>query len=274
MIDLVVIGLGLIGGSVALAAKQRGARVVGIDVAPASDAAARGGVSESIDAADEPAVQSAVRQAELVVLCTPVRAIMRALPGILEHARVATDCGSTKREIARVAAASARAGRFVPGHPMAGGPEGGLAHARADLFEERSWIICPEASEPDAVAVVERLITELGARAVRMSAAEHDRAVALTSHVPQLVASALTLLSQQRGASPAEGPAFTSATRVAGGPASMWQDIFETNADEVADALEALCQALSRVRQGLATDAHAIAALELLQAARAIRRAR
>jgi prephenate dehydrogenase len=101
-----------------------------------------------------------------------------------------------------------------------------------------------------------------------MSAADHDRAVALTSHVPQLLASVLTVLAARRGAFGAAGPAFASATRVAGGAANMWKDIFETNADEIADALRELSAALTTVADGLQSVEPARAALELLTDAR------
>ena len=214
----------------------------------------------------------AVREADMVIFATPVGAICSALPGVLEHARLVTDCGSTKRAIAAVAAASPRRGRFVPGHPMAGRPGSGLAQATAELFQGRRWIVCGEASEADAIDQVERLIREVGAEPVRLTAEEHDRAVALTSHVPQIVASALKVLAARRNAELAAGPGFASATRVAGGSDAMWSDIFATNRDEVARALRELCGELEQSAADLELGNDApTRVLELLASARALR---
>src|SRR5207237_479272 len=108
-------------------------------------------------------------------------------------AQVITDCGSTKRSICARVAGLPRARRFVPSHPMAGGPEGGSGLARADLFEGQTWLICPENADPDALERVEELVGLVGAKSVHISVAAHDRAVAFTSHAPQLLASALSV---------------------------------------------------------------------------------
>src|SRR5262245_60946676 len=118
-----IVGLGLIGGSLGLALKRKvaGLQVIGVDFAALHAArAARGAADEFVDAADDAAVLRAAESADLVVLATPVSAVIRALPGMLERAQLVTDCGSTKRAIAAAAADSARRARFVPGHPMAG----------------------------------------------------------------------------------------------------------------------------------------------------------
>jgi prephenate dehydrogenase len=155
---------------------------------------------------------------------------------------------------------------------MAGAPEGGIEHARAGLFRERRWLICPEGSDLDAVGAVEELVRRLGAEPVRLDASAHDRAVALTSHATQLVASALASVALEAGADVAAGPAFEGATRVAGGPAEMWGDILGTNAHDVADALAALGRELETVRVGLAQPVPDIrAALALLGRARRLR---
>ena len=177
---------------------------------------------------------------DLLVLATPVKAIAALLPAALESGAIVTDCGSTKRYLARHAAGLNNIGRFVPGHPMAGRPVGGFAHATADLFEDRSWILCPAKSEPSATNEVVRLVRSLGAQVVTMTVDEHDRAVALTSHLPQLLASCLQNRARQEGVEAAAGPGFRSATRVAGGPATIWADILESNWDEVQRAWNGL----------------------------------
>jgi prephenate dehydrogenase len=275
MTRIAVIGLGLIGGSLALALRSRraGVEVCGIDQ-PATLASemARKAAQSLIDVADAPRVDAAVSNADLVVFATPVRTICSALPGALERARLVTDCGSTKRAIAAAADTSPRRRRFVPGHPMAGRPGSGIERATPDLFEGQRWIVCAEASDEDAVEAVEGVIREVGAEPVRMTAEEHDRAVALTSHVPQLVASALKVLAARRNAELAAGPGFASATRVAGGSDAMWADIFATNREEVASALRELAGELEQSALDLENRADAPArVLELLAAARALR---
>jgi prephenate dehydrogenase len=153
---------------------------------------------------------------------------------------------------------------------MAGAPEGGIDLARPDLFRDRRWILCPDESDQDAVEIVEGLVRQVGAMPVRMTAAEHDRAVALTSHVTQLVSSALAAVALEGGAEPALGPAFEGATRAAGGPERMWDDILATNADAVAAGLEGIVHELERVRASLTKDPpDTAAALALLARARA-----
>jgi prephenate dehydrogenase len=270
-----IVGLGLIGGSLALALKRRypELRIVACDL---PEVLHSGGVralaAETVPIADAARRRAAWSQVELVVLATPVGVIVQLLPEILALAPVVTDCGSTKRAIVACVEESPERGRFVPGHPMAGQPEGGLHNARADLYENRSWILCPEHSLPQAVASVRSVIAAVGAHPVEMTANDHDRAVALTSHVPQLLASALATLAAQTGAEPAAGPAFASATRVAGGSEAMWGDIFRTNADAIAAALQELLRELEGSARGLAADpADTRPALELLSQARKLR---
>ncbi|GMV16862.1 MAG: prephenate dehydrogenase/arogenate dehydrogenase family protein [Polyangiaceae bacterium] len=273
---LCVVGFGLIGGSIAAASRARrpGARVVAVDAsAVLASASVRALSDERVDASDGPAVERALAAADLAVLAAPVSAIEAELGRALAHARLVTDCGSTKRAIVASAESSVRRGRFVPGHPLAGGPSGGADAARADLFEGQRWILCPEAADADAFARVEAFVRALGATPVTMSAAEHDRAVALTSHVPQLLASALVVLSERRRAGAAEGPGFAGATRVAGGNPAVWRDILVTNADEIASALAELGAELSRVAGDLSR-ADPNAALALIESARAAQRSR
>jgi prephenate dehydrogenase len=251
---VVVVGLGLLGGSFALALREldAGARVVAVDrPAVLERPAAQKAAQELLDTADAAGVNAAVESADLVLLATPVTAIVSLLPDLVGRSRIVTDCGSTKRAIARAVEGSPRRGRFVPGHPMAGAPEGGIDLARPDLFRGRRWILCPEQSDADAVEEVARLVARLGAVVVRLTAAEHDRAVALTSHVTQLVASALAAVAFESGAEPAVGPAFERTTKAAGGPEQIWDDILATNADAVAAGLGEIAAELERARVGL-----------------------
>lgn len=272
---LAIVGFGLIGGSVALAARERGlaSRIVGIDRAEVvSLPDATRAADELVDAADETRVRAALGASELTVVATPVGAIEAMIGEVLEASDVVTDCGSTKRAILSSAKGSPRRKRFVPGHPMAGHPQGGIMRARADLFVGRPWLLCPEGADVDAVVRVESLVRGVGAEPLRLSAEDHDRAVALTSHVPQILASALTVLADSRHAEVAAGPAFESATRVAGGGEAMWRDILATNADEVSAVLEALGAELETVARGLRQKPADLGpALRLLERARAAR---
>ncbi len=250
---VVIVGFGLIGGSLSLALRRSGrVHVTAIDRAPVLERPeARAAADHHLPLEETEALKVALERSDVTVLAVPVGTIVRLVPWSLSHAPVVTDCGSTKREIAAAAAEHARARFFVPGHPMAGLPDGGIENARGDLFEGRSWILSPGASEPSAYQAVRDLLGLTGARLVELTPEEHDRAVALTSHLPQLLASGLLTLADAPSARAAMGPAFERATRAAGGPESMWSDIFETNADEVARAAEALSVELSRIAQGL-----------------------
>jgi prephenate dehydrogenase len=238
--------LGLIGGSMSRAIREHlpHVRIVGIDREQALGAATASALADLyVSEHDEASVIQAFGGSDLVLLATPVSGIKRWLGQALEHAAWVTDCGSTKREIAQAAAAAKRGTHFVPGHPMAGAgarrPE-----ARADLFQGQSWILCPDQVDPAALIAVEALILRVGARPVRMSAVAHDRAVALTSHAPRLVASALSALVARDGAFAAAGPAFERLVHGAGGSAEMWHDVLASNGDEVARALRLLSSEL------------------------------
>lgn len=248
-----IVGFGLIGGSLSLALRRSGnVHVTAIDRAPVLERAeAQAAADEHLSLEQTEALRETLERSDVTVLAVPVGTIVRLLPWSLTHAPVVTDCGSTKRDIAHAAAEHARGAFFVPGHPMAGLPDGGIENARADLFEGRAWIVSPDRAEPAAVQSVRELLALTGAHLVELSPEAHDRAVAITSHLPQLLASALLTLADEQSARPAMGPAFERATRAAGGPESMWSDIFETNADEVARAVEALCKELSAVAVAL-----------------------
>lgn len=264
-----VVGLGLIGGSLARAVRQElpGLRLIGIDRASVIERARGQGLADRyLSEQDEAGVAQAFAGSDLVFLAVPVAAIRRWLGAALRHSACVTDCGSTKREIALAARGSEGAARFVPGHPMAGAgaSQGG---ASPELFKGRPWILCPEGTEPTALAAVEELVSRIGARPVRMTAAEHDRAVALTSHLPRLVASALTALAHRENAFAAAGPAFERLTQGAGGSAEMWGDVLATNADEVARALRQVLQELELCARDLEATNGVERSLEVLAAA-------
>jgi prephenate dehydrogenase len=155
---------------------------------------------------------------------------------------------------------------------MAGLPEGGVEYASADLFVKRRWILCPENSAPSSLMRVEGLVRKVGAEPVSMTAADHDKAVALTSHVPQVLASVLRATATELGADVAAGPGFASATRVAGGSPEIWDDIFESNADEVSWALLRVIDELQIIAEELGgSPANTAAVMQLLGRARVAR---
>jgi prephenate dehydrogenase len=250
-VRLTVLGLGLVGGSVARAAVRAGWHVrAWTPSGEGPQAAARDG----IEPAD--AIADAVAGAELVVLAAPPLACLQLIDTLSADARpwlgadtVVTDVASTKAAIVD----RGRAGglRFVGGHPLAGRETTGYAASDPDLFVDRPWVIVPpEPGDAVAEARVEALVAACRARPVRMPAAEHDRAVAAISHLPLLLSAALT-------ESIVEAPGWTAAralaaggwasmTRLARGDAEMGAGILATNAGEVAARLETLLVVLDR----------------------------
>jgi prephenate dehydrogenase len=248
---LAVVGTGLIGTSVALAAGRTGTSCRGFDSDPAvlARAAARGSVESASSLAE------AVANAELVVVAVPVGAAPSVVQEVLDAAgsdTVVTDVASTKRPFA-----SFENPRFVPGHPVAGGATGGPARAAADLFDEATWFLAPnDASAAESVALVERFVSSLGARTVRTDAAAHDRLLALTSHLPHALANLLMLRVAEAAAEDDAPLAFAGAslremTRLAGANPSVWSDIFLGNADEIAAALTGLRASLDELERAL-----------------------
>jgi prephenate dehydrogenase len=267
MKHVTVFGLGLIGGSVALGLRARGVTVAAVDRPEVLDfEVARAAADERIDTQDEERVREVLGRTDLVVLAVPVGVVAALLPHVLRCASTVTDCGSTKRVVMEAASRLSGAARFVGGHPMAGLPQSGLLTARPELFQDRSWIVCAGQANQDRVARVERFARLLGAVPIRMTPEQHDRAVALTSHVPQVLASLLTVLAARGDMARAAGPAFERATRTAGGAESMWRDVFVTNADEVARTLRTVSTELNQIAAALEADPADLGALLALLA--------
>jgi prephenate dehydrogenase len=270
---LAVVGTGLVGTSVALAAGRTGTHCSGFDIDPTvlERAAGRGAVEPVSSLAE------AAGDAELVVVAVPVGAAPAIVQEVIDvvgaNAVVITDVASTKRPLASIADP-----RFVPGHPVAGGATGGPARAAADLFDAATWFLAPtEASSAESVELVERFVASLGARAVRTEAVVHDRLLALTSHLPHAVANLLMLRVADAAAEDDAPLAFAGAslremTRLAGANAPVWSDIFLGNADEIAAALAGLRSSLDELVRALETGDRA--ALEASIAAAATARER
>ncbi len=247
---IAVLGVGLIGGSIGLAASRRlGAEVAGFDPdeihlerALELGALSRAGAS----------VADAVAGAELVFCAAPVRALSELVAQALALAPDAavTDVGSTKRELLEGLAQTPAAERFVGGHPLAGAETAGVENARADLFEGARWYLTPT---PQASGVhfdrIQRAVADLGARPRAIDAATHDRVMATVSHLPHVLANALvqeaaSALAEESERMPEVGPSFRDTTRVAGANPAIWGDIFATNREAVARGVEAVARRL------------------------------
>lgn len=263
---LAVIGTGLIGGSVGLAARARCAAVVtgwDPDAAAAARALERGALSSAAASLSE-----AVAAAEIVLVAAPVG----ALPGVVAEAlaaagpdTVVTDAGSTKRA---VVAAGGAAERFVGGHPLAGAETAGVEHARADLFDGATWYLTPtEATSGVLYERLHRFLSALGARPRALDAARHDQILAAVSHLPHVLANVLVsgaadALAAEGETVPAAGPSFRDATRVAGANSAVWTDIYLSNADALAaridDAIARLTTWREELRAGAAGSVEAL----------------
>jgi prephenate dehydrogenase len=257
---LSIVGVGLIGASVALAARRAGAvrRVVGTDRSPAAlDYARQASLLEPV-----PDLACAAAEGDLVVFCTPVNVIAAQVCEAAGHCRpgtLLTDVGSTKGNVVRDVDGHLPAGvTFVGSHPIAGSEKSGPEHARADLFDGKLVAVTPVRSEDGAaVARVVDFWQALGARVEVMNAQKHDQALALTSHLPHLVASALA------GVLPPEwlrftGTGFRDTTRVASGSPALWTAIFRSNRAALVEAVEQFAEQLGRFRAALDADNDAL----------------
>ncbi len=205
---LAVVGVGLIGGSIGLAARQRlGAVVAGFDPEPAN--LERALELEVIDSAAAD-VATAVKGAEVVFCAAPVGALPAAVTAALDatdEGAVVTDVGSTKRELVERLAASAAAERYIGGHPLAGAETAGVENARAELLEGARWYLTPtETSSGILYDSLQRLIAGLGARPQAIDPATHDRVMATVSHLPHVIANALVREARPRSADSAPSP--------------------------------------------------------------------
>jgi prephenate dehydrogenase len=260
-VRIAVLGVGLIGGSIGLAARDRlGATVSGFD--PDAENLERAVRIGALDHAAGSAAE-ALEGVEAVFCAAPVRALGDLVRGALADTGagcVVSDVGSTKRELSASLAGHPGAGRFIGGHPIAGAETAGVEHARADLFEGARWYLTPnEQSEGTLYHALQSTIAGLGARPQAIDADSHDRLMATVSHLPHVIAN--VLVGQAAAASteeseglPEVGPSFRDTTRVAGANPAIWTDIFSSNGDAVAAeidaAVERLQQASRLIRSG------------------------
>ena len=250
-----IVGLGLIGGSIALAARERwpSTLVIGVDRADVLETAMR---MHAIDVGASDL--NVLSGADVVILAAPVKqnvALLAQLADYLERPAVVTDTGSTKREMLAAAAALPARLTFVGGHPLGGAAVGGLEHARPDLFRKRPWILTPEpGTSATAVDALSSFVAALGSTPRVMPADEHDRVLAFLSHLPQLTASALMgVVGKAVGAAglALAGRGLSDTTRLASSPSGIWRDITASNADQIGPALDALIAVLQSLRDDL-----------------------
>jgi prephenate dehydrogenase len=255
---IAIIGVGVIGGSLGLAIKKRfrSVTITGHDRPEVLKHALRRG---AVDFA-APRLKSAVADADLVFLATPISAILRLLPQIARTVgprTIVTDVGSVKRAIVGVARRHFPASSFVGGHPMAGVELSGVEAAHPLLFENAVYVLTPLTRRPSgAVKTFAQFLEELGARVVTLDPKLHDEIVSVVSHVPQLTAVALTNVAGSRHrSSPAylrlAAGGFRDLTRIASSRPEIWHDILSSNRDEIARALDLMIRELVRYRRKL-----------------------
>ncbi|MBX3711303.1 MAG: prephenate dehydrogenase [Lysobacter sp.] len=250
-----VVGVGLIGGSFALALREAGftGRILGVSSPRTLETALRLGViNEGIG------LEEGIRRADLVYLAQPISQILEVIPQIgpwLGPDAVVTDAGSTKVEIVRAAEAHLPPGAFLGGHPMAGKESRGVESAEAGLFRNRSYILTPTSGNPrghlssfrDFLARFECLVFEL-------TAEQHDSIIAYYSHVPQLASTALAVtVSGVNGTKKAAGPGLIDMTRLAMSSYTVWKDILVTNRAHIGPALDDYISVLQQLRASLGT---------------------
>jgi prephenate dehydrogenase len=266
-----IVGLGLIGGSIALAARQLWpkALVIGVDHKDVLETAMR---LHAIDVAADDLIVLA--EADVVILAAPVKTNIALLAELDENIRqpaVVTDTGSTKRDIMVAASSLPARLTFIGGHPLAGAARGGLEYARADLFSGRPWLLtepvsgrrhaegAPAGGGPTdaagaALAKLTAFVQALGAVPRMMGAQPHDRLLAFLSHLPQLTASALMqVIGESVGYDGLglAGRGLADTTRLASSPPDIWRDIAASNADEIGPALDVLIERLQDLRRDL-----------------------
>jgi prephenate dehydrogenase len=260
-VRIAVLGVGLIGGSIGLAAKERvGAEVLGWGPRPQTleKALTLGAIDRIANSIDD-----AAANADAVFACAPVELLPYLVTQALAEAgpdTVVTDAGSTKRALVEAIDDE----RFIGGHPVAGAETAGVDNARADLFEGAPWYLTPR---PDSSGLLferlHRLITSFGARATAIDAATHDRMLAAVSHLPHVLANVLANQAAAEVADdealPRTGPSFRDMTRVAGANSDIWTGIYMTNRDAIADEINGVISRLQSISELFrAADADAI----------------
>ncbi|MBA3645860.1 MAG: prephenate dehydrogenase/arogenate dehydrogenase family protein [Gemmatimonadaceae bacterium] len=263
-----VIGVGLVGGSVARSLAGRGVKVLGFDADQSTVAAALG---ERVLSLALPPDLSGIEEADAVVIAVPVDAapaILGLVAARAKSARLITDVGSTKRTIVAAAESLGIGDRFVGAHPMAGDHRSGWPASRPDLVEGATVYLCPiKSTPPDVLEAAKNFWAAIGGKPKAIGAAEHDELVAWTSHMPHLLSSALALALAREGiARETLGQGGRDMTRLAGGSSELWTAIARDNSDSIASALSGIERELGVIRLSL-TDVDGTALRKLLEGA-------
>ena len=262
---IAILGVGLIGGSVGLAAREgcEGPEIVGF-----GRSAARLERARELGAVDVVArsLGEALEGAGACFCCGPVGSLPEQIAEVLEVASddcVVTDVGSIKRDIVEPIEDE----RFVGGHPIAGAETAGVEHARADLFQGAVWYLTPTARSSGILYErLHRMVVAFGARPVAIDADSHDRLLATVSHLPHVLANVLVTqaamaLTEEDSGLPRVGPSFRDATRIAGANSAIWTDIYMANREAIAEQIEEAAARMAGVAATLrAGDAEAIEA--------------
>ncbi|MFQ6034030.1 MAG: prephenate dehydrogenase, partial [Candidatus Bipolaricaulia bacterium] len=250
-----IVGLGLMGGSLALAIKRfcPGVEVIGIDFPPILKRAYH---RRALDRGYPPDwLREGVAEADYVFLATPIRAIIRLIeevPSVLKRGAILSDLGSTKAEICRAAKRSVPEDiYFIGGHPLSGSEARGIEHADPFLFQNALYILTPLEGVDEKARELARFLERLGALILYLDPETHDRIVAYTSHLPQLLAVGLTNLVGREGYLNLAAGGFRDLTRVASSPYEIWEEILETNTAQVQGALDELIEELLALRERL-----------------------
>jgi prephenate dehydrogenase len=259
-----VLGVGLIGGSIGLAARRRlDAEVAGFD--PDQATVERALELGALDQAT-PTLAEAVDGAAIVFCAAPVGELPGLVAAALEASAsdsVVTDVGSTKRGLVEGLTGHPAAERFVGGHPLAGAETAGVENARAELLEGARWYLTPtDASDGVLYDRLQRAVYDLGARPQAIEAATHDRLMASVSHLPHVIANVLVqqaaaALAEESERLPEVGPSFRDTTRVAGANPAIWSDIFSANSAALAEEVEAAAERLRSVAGLIRSGDHA-----------------
>ncbi|EDY21645.1 Prephenate dehydrogenase [Chthoniobacter flavus Ellin428] len=266
MTRLAIIGPGLLGGSIALAAR----RAAGFHVAVWARRAEAVAELQKRALAEVASTDLAevVHDADIVVLAVPIGimgSLARQIASLVPSRAIITDVGSCKGPVVEeLSPIFAQRGRFVGSHPMAGSERTGLEAARAGLFDGAACIVTPDSrTDAEAVTTIHNFWQTLGGRVLELSPAEHDEIVAMVSHFPHLLAAALVNLVAEKNATALEfaGPGFRDTTRVASGPPEMWTEILRSNHTAVRASVEAMIEKLREIATLLDHDASMTALL-------------
>lgn len=281
---IAIVGLGLIGGSLAAACSRcfENLVVAGVDVDASACATAleNAWVDEAFGPESPEWQRYVVEKADLVVLAVAAERVVDYLASLenLGFTGTITDTASTKTLICQAAESIlSQPGRFVPGHPMSGSEVNGIAGARADLFDGAHWILCPDQNtDPERYTDLHEFLLQLNARVVSLPRQDHDKAVAVVSHVPHFVAASLVELAarhadNQQSLFRLAAGGFKDSTRIAAGSPALWCGIAFDNKDAVSGGLSEMRDIIGQFQQALDSDNRS-ALLSLLEDCAAVRR--